>query len=255
MKHTDRIEQIHHRLQPLRTALVEHSVYRRINGVEQLRIFMEHHVFAVWDFMSLLKVLQRELCGAQIPWTPPRDATSARFVNEIVLGEETDRDRASRFASHFDLYRQAMRQCDANTATVDRFIEALRSGATVSSALQASEAPPAAAEFVRSTFALIERGDICATASAFAFGREDLLPDVFRQIVDQLNRTEATDLDDFQYYLSRHIELDEEEHGPMAARLISSLCGEDDERWHSAEAAAMAALEARIKLWDAMPLV
>ena len=65
-------------------------------------------------------------------------------------------------------------------------------------------------------------------------------------------RRPAAVCDDFQFYLVRHIELDGGEHGAMAARLVSALCGTDPQRWQAAEASALAALEARLQFWDAI---
>ena len=104
--------------------------------------------------------------------------------------------------------------------------------------------------FVRQTFNVIDGGNLCAIASAFTFGREDLLPAVFQRIVDELNVEASGGLEDFKYYLERHIGLDGQEHGPMANRLLLSLCGSDESRWRVAEQAAADCLEARRGLWD-----
>lgn len=246
----NRLQSIQDRLAPLRAALLEHRVYQQINGLEALRRFMEHHVFAVWDFMSLLKALQRQLCCIEVPWLPAADAGDCRLVNEIVLAEESDDDGRGGCASHFELYHRAMQRCLANTAPMDEFLAALRRGKTVSAALEAPGVPGCARQFVRQTFAIIDGGDLCAMASAFTFGREDLLPAVFQRIVDELNVETSGGLKDFKYYLDRHIGLDGDEHGPMAHRLLLSLCGSDESRWRIAEQAALDALRARHVLWD-----
>ena len=246
-KHLERLQQ---RLAPLRDSLLNHPIYREIDSLSKLHLFMESHVFAVWDFMSLLKALQRHFCNASLPWLPSEDKMAARFVNEIVLAEESDEDGRGGYASHFDLYQRAMRECGANTAVIDRFVEELWQGESVSSALQKLDVPPYARVFVRQTFEIIETGDVCAIASAFTFGREDLLPHLFQRIVAELNIQTNGELDDFQFYLSRHIELDGDEHGPMAMQLITSLCGQEQQSWENAERAAIKSLQARKSLWD-----
>lgn len=245
-----RIAQIETRLAPLKDALLAHPLYARMDRIEALRRLMEHHVFAVWDFMSLLKALQRRLCSVDVPWLPAADHAACRMVNEIVLAEESDEDGQGGFASHFELYRRAMAQCGADHAVIDGVIERLRLGAGVSVALDSAKVPAAARRFVRQTFRIIDGGDLPSIASAFTFGREDLLPDVFQRIVDVLNTEAGGTLSLFKYYLERHIGLDGDEHGPMALRLVEGLCGEDAGRWAKAEQAAVDCLTARRELWD-----
>jgi DUF3050 family protein len=249
---TMQIERLRARLAPLRAALSSHPIYGEIDGLAALRLFMEHHVFAVWDFMSLLKALQQRLCCNDVPWLPPADHASARLVNEIVLAEESDEDGSGGFASHFALYVRAMARCGADTSTVERFLDELRRGSPLTAALDTAGVPGCAREFVRRTFAVIDGGDLVGLAATFTFGREDLLPDLFRRIVDGLSEEAGGGLDDFRYYLHRHIGLDGDEHGPMATRLVQSHCGDDEGRWEVAERAAVAALEARRDLWDGM---
>ena len=211
---------------------------------------MEHHVFAVWDFMSLLKALQQRLCCVEVPWTPPSDSKACRFTNEIVLAEESDDDGQGGFASHFELYHRSMRECGASTAGIDEFVGELRRGKSVKSALASPAVPAVARTFVEQTFRIIESGNLCAIASAFTYGREDLLPDVFQRIVDRLNVEAGGQLEVFKYYLKRHIGLDGDEHGPMATQLVESLCGSDESLWNVAEVTAVNCLIARQKLWD-----
>jgi hypothetical protein len=200
--------------------------------------------------MSLLKALQRRLCCVEVPWLPAADPISSRLVNEIVLAEESDGDGRSGFASHFELYHRAMVRCGANTAPIDGFLAELRQGKPVSVALESPEIPECARRFVQLTFNIIDSGNLCAIASAFTFGREDLLPVVFQRIVDELNVQAGGGLEDFKYYLERHIGLDGDEHGPMANQLLESLCKSEQSRWLLAEQTAVACLEARRELWD-----
>jgi hypothetical protein len=246
----DRLQQIQARLAPLKAALLNHAVYREIDRLDPLHRFMEHHVFAVWDFMSLLKSLQCRVCCVDVPWLPPADPTASRLVNEIVLAEESDDDGKGGFASHFDLYRRAMIRSGAVTPGIDGFLADLRRGKPVSVALESPGVPEAARRFVRQTFRIIDGGNLCAIASAFTFGREDLLPAVFQRLVGELNVAAGGGLEEFRYYLARHIGLDGDEHGPMAQRLLRSACGSDESCWHAAEQAAVDCLEARLELWD-----
>jgi hypothetical protein len=243
------LERLRATLAPHKAALVEHPLYRELGRIEALRTFMEHHVFAVWDFMSLLKSLQRRVTCLDVPWVPARDAQNVRLVNEIVLGEECDSDGHGGYASHFELYRRAMEECGANIRSIDRFIGTLYyPGSTVNDAFGVAPAP--AREFLQQTFAVIDRGDVCEIAAVFTCGREDLLPAVFQQIVERLNVEHHGSLARFKYYLERHIGLDGDEHGPMANRLLATLCGDEPSRWERAEQAAVECLTARARLWD-----
>ncbi len=237
------------RLQPFYARLGKHRLYTSFETVDDIRLFMESHVFAVWDFMSLLKVLQRGLTCTEVPWIPSRFAESRRLVNEIVLGEESDVYRGVA-VSHFELYLKAMRECGADTSAVELLLGQIAAGADVSRALAASGAPEPAQEFVRGTFACIEEGKLHATAAAFTFGREDLIPDMFRGFIRDQDQRLSGRLSTFRWYLDRHIEVDGEEHGPMALRMIQELCGDDAVKWQEAGEAAEKALTARLKLWD-----
>ena len=245
-----KISRFQERLNAIRDALRTHNVYSEINRLAAVRTFMEIHVFAVWDFMSLLKALQRRLCCVDSPWLPPADPQSCRFVNEIVLAEEADHDGRGGFASHFELYHRAMTQCGADTTAIDGFVADLRRGVSLRAALASPTVPEVARRFVEQTFEIIESGNIYGIASAFTYGREDLLPDVFQRIVDKMNAEVGGQLDDFRHYLLRHIGLDGDEHGPMAARLVQSLCGSSGGAWERAEQAAVDCLNARKEMWD-----
>lgn len=248
---TDHLSTLQNRIQPYRAQLAEHPLYASLETLEDLRLLMQSHVFAVWDFMSLLKSLQRTLTSVDVPWQPTADAAARRFVNEIVLGEESDHHNGRTF-SHFELYLEAMQQSGAGTRPVQSFISALRAGQSVEQALSSTPVPAAAANFVRSTFAVIEAGSLPAIAAAFTFGREDLIPDMFRGFVRELNATRPGQVETFLFYLERHIELDGDDHGPLALRLIQSLCADDATCWQEATHAAEAALKARLALWDAI---
>jgi hypothetical protein len=246
-RHSSFLNALEERIHPLRTRLARHPLYASIQSLEALHLFMESHVFAVWDFMSMLKTLQRGLTSVDIPWLPTKNAEARRLINEIVLGEESDQYQG-RAVSHFELYLEAMRAAGANTARIQHVLEQIQRGASIHLALAA--APEPARVFTESTFALINRNELYTIAAAFTFGREDLIPDMFRGFVRDLDRTMAGRLEIFVWYLERHIEVDGEEHGPMALRMVSELCGDDPLRWEQATEAAEAALQARLALWD-----
>ncbi|MER5429614.1 DUF3050 domain-containing protein [Streptomyces sp. NPDC002588] len=229
-----------------RKEVTSHPIYQRISGREHLATFMTHHVFAVWDFMSLLKSLQRELTCVDVPWVPRGSAVARRLINDITLVEESDELNGG-FISHFELYREAMAEAGADTNGIDTFIDLLSEGHDVPAALKVAQVPPAAAEFVRTTFDIIENRPLHCRAAVFAFSREDLIPDMFDQVI----REEGTDrFPLFRDYLARHIEVDGEEHTPMALQMVADLCGTNDAHWQEAVETVRLALEARSRLWD-----
>lgn len=245
-----RLVELEARLKELRLELVDHPMYERLGSIEDLRIFMEHHVFAVWDFMSLLKRLQAYLTSVDLPWIPRGDPNIRRLINEIVLGEESDESPLGGYLSHFELYREAMIQCRANVRPIDVLLEALASHQPLTRALESQAIPSPAKAFVRVTWEILERGPIHSVAAAFTLGREDVIPDMFRRLVERLSERFPGKLDLFKFYLDRHIGLDEEEHSPLAYRMLAALCAEDPQKWAEAEEAARISMKARKDLWD-----
>ena len=240
------VEEIEARLAPLQARLAAHLLYARIRSLGDLRTFMQSHVFAVWDFMSLLKTLQRKLTCVEAPWAPTPFPASRRFINEIVLGEESD-EYDGRPVSHFEIYLEAMEGVGADTSVIRR-VAAWPPVAL--DALRLEGVPAAARQFMDATFRVIREGSPAAQAAAFCFGREDAIPSMFRSLVRSLNRELGGNLDAFVWYLERHIEVDGEDHGPLALRMVADLCGEDARLWDEAAMAAEEALRARIALWD-----
>lgn len=241
------IERLKDSIEQTRQKVVGHPLYHQLTTMDAVVTFMEHHVFAVWDFMSLLKTLQRRLTCVEVPWVPSGPTGSRRLINDIVLVEESD-ELGQGFISHFELYLDGMRQAGADTTRIDAFIEALRAGQPVLSSVKTAGVPKPAAAFVATTWDFIENAPVHCQAAAFAFGREDLIPDMFDQVA-ALN-AEFGSLSTFVDYLRRHIQVDSEEHTPMAMQMLADLCGEDAGKWAQCEKAVNRALAARMRLWD-----
>jgi hypothetical protein len=237
------VELIEARIATLRDQLSVHPLYSCISTPEHLRLFMESHVFAVWDFMSLLKALQRSLTCVDLLWVPTPYSASRRFINSIVLGEESD-EYEGRPMSHFEIYLEAMERAGANTEAIRRVIKRVPQG------LDLAGVPVAARRFVETTFRVIREGSVAAQAAAFTFGREDTIPSMFQSLLRDLNHKLGGDLDQFIWYLERHIEVDGEEHGPLSLRMVAELCGDDPALWKESLQAAEDAIRARLDLWD-----
>jgi hypothetical protein len=152
------MDRLQESVRPLRERIVSHEIYARISTPKALRQFMEHHVFAVWDFMTLLKALQIQLTCVEVPWRPRGDAASRRLINAIVLAEESDEDGEGGFASHFEMYHEAMRRADANVAAIDRLIALLGRNMPLADALGEAKVPIEAARFVQTTWNIASKG-------------------------------------------------------------------------------------------------
>ncbi|MHA6248973.1 DUF3050 domain-containing protein [Pontibacter sp. CAU 1760] len=246
----NRIEALQQALREHRKRLLQHNVYQSLQTLDDLKLFMEHHVFAVWDFMSLLKALQRDLTCVTLPWVPTGSPSTRRLINEIVLEEETDVDQEGNPISHFELYLRAMDEAGANKALIEQLLQSLSDGNTVNSALDKVGIDASVKYFVRNTFSVINSGKPHAVAAAFTFGREDLIPDMFRHLIADLNERFPGKLSTFIYYLDRHVQLDEEVHTPLALQMVSELCGDDDDKWQEALDVSKSCIEQRIELWN-----
>ena len=232
-----------------RTDLLAHPIYKSINNLDSLQIFMENHCFAVWDFMTLLKSLQRDLTCVSIPWVPPKNTFAARLVNEIVLAEESDEVSPGHYRGHFDLYVEAMGELDANGCPVLELVDLLSKGMNVNLALEQIPILDSTKEFVNHTLkqSKLKTHEV---AAAFLFGREDIIPEMFQNLLDEVQEIKSLPLKSFKNYLNRHIALDHETHGPMGVNLLQYLCDSDPKKWSEAFDAALAAIDSRIKLWD-----
>lgn len=244
------IDKLKAAIAPVRQQIVEHPLYSTISSLEDLRTFTQYHVFAVWDFMSLLKGLQQQLTCVHYPWVPVGNANTRYLINEIVTGEESDIDEQGRRCSHYELYCRAMGQLGASTTAMQQLLHLVQQGVKVQVALQQLNLPPAIRQFVEFTFDTLDRQDAAVTAAVFTFGREDLIPDMFYGLVKDLEQKFPDQLSVFKYYLERHIEVDGGHHSHLAMEMVQELCGQDMAAWERATKGAQQALELRKLLWD-----
>jgi len=240
-------------IRPLQHALNQHPIYENLHTLADLRQFMQHHVYSVWDFMSIVKYLQQQIAPTQVPWIPFGDGSVRRFINELVLEEESDQglpnaQGEATFSSHFELYCTAMREVGASVELPLTFIK-LVTEQGVQTALQNTCVPPPSRQFAQTTFQLIAQDKPHVVAAALALGREHIIPQMFREFLKKMHIT-PQQAPVFHYYLNRHIHLDEDFHAPLSLRLLNALCADNAEKIAEAEQAAQQALQARITFWD-----
>lgn len=237
-------------LESLRNLLNNHNLYSQLNSIDDVKVFMESHVYAVWDFMSLLKALQHNLTGLSLPWKPKANPIITRFINEIVLGEECDLDGNGNVLSHFKMYLSAMDEIGADVTKINQFVNKKLSLESIQSEIELLNESEAVKEFLSYNFSLIIEGENHKIASAFTFGREDVIPDMFLSVLNNSNSKNI--YPQLKYYFERHIELDGDEHGPLALKMIEHLCAGDENKWIDVIEVAKKCLELRISLWDSI---
>ena len=247
---TTQIEKIKRTIEPLRQEIIHHKVYSAIKDIDDLKVFMQFHVYAVWDFMSLLKTLQRHLTCTSVPWFPKGTADSRYLINEIVVGEESDIDLNGVRKSHFELYLDAMKQCGADISKIKVFTDILKNTGDFNSAYLSSETPKEAQDFMDFTFKVIESGKDYLQSAIFTFGREDLIPGMFISIINEMHKNFPDNISIFKYYIERHIEVDGDHHSHLAIQMTANLCKDNEEYWKEAEEAVIHSLKQRIELWN-----
>ena len=250
----DNLEIVNEQLAPLIEKIKNHAIYADIDSIENLRIFMENHVFAVWDFVCLLKELYSRLVTTRAPWFPPKDPYSAHLISRILVEEENDHTPDGQaYCSHFELYCQAMKAIRANTLPIRFFLSHLEQCGILIAAMEFAELSVAIQQFILTTFSFFDQ-DPHILAAAFVYGREAITTAMFTPLVQQLQhaipQSQQACIQPLLYYLNRHIELDHHEHFPQALKILHLLAGEDEEKWREIAVHARLALQARLNFLD-----
>ena len=237
-------------LAPYRKRLKEHELYSSIKSIENIRTFTKYHVFAVWDFMSLLKKLQLQLTCVSIPWKPKGFKKASRLINEIVWGEESDLDHNGNSMSHYEMYLNSMALIKSDSSKIKSLINNWDINLTAEKNIENENLPFFIKNFLKFTFKIISLDKPYITSAVFTFGREDLIPDMFIEILKNIKINSEINIHPLIYYFERHIELDSDEHGPLALEMVNDLCGSDKKKWNEALEYSKKAMEMRINLWN-----
>ncbi len=218
--------------------LFSHPIYKKLNSLENIQRFMSIHIFAVWDFMTLLKAMQHRFTSVNIPWYPSSyGAEIVRFVNEIVLGEECDVTRnKDEHLDHFSLYYRAMKEVGSDTKWIDKYLKDQ----------QKLDAP--LEDFIQFHRKIALDGSDVEVAASFLYGREDIIPEMFSSFIKESHLSKEK-IPDFLYYLERHIELDKDDHSVKATMLIQKIIT-SPEAARQAQKAAIESIQKRYELWD-----
>lgn len=250
MTNSNKIQEINEVLEPLRQQIINHKVYSEIKTLDELKVFMKYHVFAVWDFMSLLKALQNNLTCTSLPWFPVGNGEIRYLINEIVTGEESDLDHEGIRKSHFELYLDAMSQCGTDIIQVIDFLKLVKTTGDFKKAYSDLNISEEVQNFLNFTFSVVNSNKPHLQSSVFTFGREDLIPQMFISIVRDIDKTFPESVSIFKYYLERHIEVDGDHHSHLALEMTSMLCEENEAYWEEAKQFSIESLKRRIELWD-----
>lgn len=232
--------------------LADHPIYSALETIKDLQCFMEHHIYSVWDFMSLIKYLQAAVAPSTVPWLPKGDSSIRRFINELVLEEESDQLPDGSYSSHVELYLHAMHEIGANTLPFQQFLSSVNSNG-IDTALALPCVPDTSRLFTAQTFSFLASQQPHQVAAALALGREHIIPMMFRSFLTRMQVAES-DAPIFHFYLNRHVHLDEDFHAPLSLRLLNSLCAGDGGKAEQAIQAAQQAVTARLQFWDGVLL-
>ena len=250
--HAFKLDQSDVQVDFLREQLRNHPLYYAINSKRKLRIFMEHHIYAVWDFMSLIKAMQNHIAPTTVPWTPPKNSLFANYINQLVLEEESDRalskDINNTALSHFESYINAMQEVGADTLPITTFINTVNEQG-LHTALKKENIPTPARKFMTFTFDTIKQNQLHLLATVLAHGREALVPLLFQSLQRRIQIHQA-DAPNLYAYLNRHIQLDEQEHGPIVLRMVQELCANSSTKQAESIGLAEQALAVRLEFWD-----
>jgi len=218
---------------------------------EELKIFMSYHVYAVWDFMSIVKCLQSYICPSSYPWKPSKYTKNgiAHFINEIIFSEESDNDDQGNYYSHFDLYVMAMNDIGVDVKEINDFIFSCNQIPMKFNNKNSANLPFESMEFVKNTFECLNTNSFANTAAIFTFGRETTIPDMFSKILSKIDENN-TKFSKLRLYITRHIDIDSSRHGPLSIKLFEYAHGNNQEYYDEAIKFAIKAIDSRIKLWD-----
>ena len=237
------IKTLDEKIKKVHIELSTHPIYQELYNIQNIQTFMEHHIFAVWDFMTIVKSLQIKLSCTSLPWKPSSHSKNiVRFINSIVLDEESDLDQNGEACDHFSLYLRAMDEVEANTRPCRAFLQNFDVQSLSHDCLR---------DFVQFNIDTSHQNSTHIIAGVFCYGREKIIPEMFSTMLREIEGyTWFEKAPSLAHYLKRHIELDGDEHGPLAEELLAETCGNNPKRYQEALSAGLQACLLRKRLYD-----
>lgn len=202
----------------MREYLITHPLYTSLNNLDRVRVFTENHVFSVWTFMCLLKsiITNLEDTTSSYLWTGVKDPRLYRALCEIWIDEASDTVNDG-IQSHLDLYLQSMEEIHADTTVILQLLERVRTDHHFS--LEDLPILASTKEFIQKQFHVINTYSFEDTLTYFAYGRELLIPEMFRPLFEYL-KTQDIPCPHFLLYLEKHIHLDDL-HGKKLLQFVN----------------------------------
>lgn len=208
-----------------------HSIHQHINTKQQLQMYMEHQVFAVWANMSLLNYLKEEFTKTTNPWLPIGDPELRFLINKTNLQEETAKNYFGAHQSEFEIYLDAMASTGANTENITNFLRHVSHGTDIFLIIAASKLPLCIKQFIKTVFDIISEDKPHKIAAAFVYSREGMSNLNLINSISEIEKEDKTDHKLIKYYLRLQAEKD----SAPSFKILKMLCGEDMNKWRDTE--------------------
>lgn len=231
--------------------LDNHRLYDLTVNHDTLRFFLERHVICAWSYRAFLQSIQRELVNLSLPVNSDDHKEALRHVSELILDEEVEDRGNGRFASHMELYLEAMQELKCDLAPVLSFFDMLESGIEPLTAVEDAGFPLEVIKYARQALSLI-REPLHVRAAALFYEGEPFIPDRFLYQLYRLG--DFMPVEKLLDYFESHIEGLKRPGFSLAGRLVEIFCKTDPLLNREAEAAAEKMMSFRLDLWNAMAL-
>lgn len=249
---TERVAYILNEIEDLKSELAAHCLYTKLQHMEDIHIFMEHHVFAVWDFMSLAKALQLHLDATQVIEKQTDNSKILGFVNGILTGGETDPNKKEIVLSHLEMYLELMDEIGANTTNIKKLIASSAAGLDIHEAMQIAQLTDEQQRILNFTQTIIATNEIHKIAVAATLVPEGMISNRFLKILKETEERDNLLVPKFKNYLNRYKAIDGNDYGLLSLEMVTHFCDSDGKKWVDILDIAMKTLSHRIYLWDAI---